>query len=140
NSWVTVNDSNSLDLTTGMTLEAWLKPTNTGGTNWQTAVVKEQTGGLAYGVYAKTDQGKPETEVFVGGAPRQLYGTAPLPAGTWTHLAATYDEATLRLYVNGSQVSSLAVSGTIGTSASPVRIGGNSIWSERFSGTIDEVR
>ena len=42
--------------------------------------------------------------------------------------------------MNGSQASTLAVSGVIDTSASPLRIGGNTIWSEWFSGLIDEVR
>jgi hypothetical protein len=45
-----------------------------------------------------------------------------------------------RLYVNGSQVASVSRSGKIGTSSRPVRIGGNAILGEWFSGTIDEVR
>jgi hypothetical protein len=55
-------------------------------------------------------------------------------------LAATYDGATLRLYVNGTLASSLARSGSINTSNSPLRLGGNSIWGEWFNGLIDEVR
>ena len=38
------------------------------------------------------------------------------------------------------QVSSLAVTGAITTSTGALRIGGNSIWGEYFSGLIDEVR
>jgi fibronectin type 3 domain-containing protein len=140
NAWVTANDSNSLDLTTGMTIEAWLKPSISGGINWQTAVVKEQPGNLVYGMYANTSQGRPEAEVYVGGQTRAVNGTTTLQAGVWTHLAATYDGTTLRLYVNGTQNAQLAVSGTIGTSTSPVRIGGNNVWGERFTGLIDEVR
>ncbi len=67
-------------------------------------------------------------------------GTAALPTGAWTHLAATYDGTTLRLYVNGAQVAQLAVAGSIPTSNSPLRIGGNAIWGEWFNGLIDEVR
>ena len=37
---VTVPDSTSLDLTTGMTIEAWVKPTGGGG--WRTLLVKER--------------------------------------------------------------------------------------------------
>ena len=59
---------------------------------------------------------------------------------TWTHLAATYDGATLRLYRNGTQVATRAVSGAITTSDSPLRIGGNLVWGEYFDGLIDEVR
>ena len=46
----------------------------------------------------------------------------------------------LRLYVNGVQVSTRTIGGNILTSTSPLRIGGNSIWGEYFSGLIDEVR
>jgi hypothetical protein len=58
----------------------------------------------------------------------------------WTHLAATYDGTTLRLYVNGVQAGSRAVSGAIQVSNRPLRIGGNSVWGEWFAGRIDEVR
>ena len=47
-SWVTVNDSDSLDLSSGMTLEAWVYPTLAPGT-WTTITLKEAPpGGLAY--------------------------------------------------------------------------------------------
>jgi hypothetical protein len=59
----------------------------------------------------------------------------------WTHLAATYDGATLRLYVNGVQSASRALTGAIRTSTGALRIGGNNIWTgEWFAGLIDEVR
>jgi fibronectin type 3 domain-containing protein len=137
--WVTVNDSNTLDLTTGMTVEGWVKP-SVGGASWQTAIVKEQPGNLVYGIYANTNLGRPEAEVYAGGQTRAVNGTSALPTGTWSHLAATYDGTTLRLYVNGAQVSQLTTSGSILTSTSPLRIGGNSVWGERFTGLIDEVR
>ena len=38
------------------------------------------------------------------------------------------------------QVSSNAVTGAITTSTSPLRIGGNAVWPEFFSGLIDDVR
>ncbi len=66
--------------------------------------------------------------------------TAQLPLNAWTHLAATHDGTTLRLYVNGVQVGSRPVAGALLTSTGALRIGGNSIWGEFFQGRIDEVR
>jgi hypothetical protein len=138
NSWVTVADSATLDLTTGMTIEGWVRPSTT--QNWRTAFVKEQPGNLVYGVYANNGNNRPAAEVYVGGAARTVQGPTALPALTWSHLAASYDGTTLRLFVNGTQAAQLAVSGSILTSNSPVRIGGNGVWGEYFSGLIDEVR
>ena len=74
------------------------------------------------------------------GRPLDARGTAAVPLNTWTHLAATYDGTTLRLFVNGTQVGSRAVSGALLTSSGVLRIGGNSLWGEYFAGRIDEVR
>ena len=60
--------------------------------------------------------------------------------GIWTHLASTYDGSNLRLYVNGTQVSSIPLSGPVTVSGGALRIGGNTVWGEWFSGRIDEVR
>ena len=46
----------------------------------------------------------------------------------------------MRLYVNGTLVSTTAAAGSLASSSSPLRIGGNSVWGEYFSGLIDEVR
>ena len=55
NDWVTVADTAALDLTSGMTMEAWVYPTALGG--WRTVAMKEASGGLAYALYA--DDGVP---------------------------------------------------------------------------------
>ena len=44
NDWVTISDSASLDLTTGMTLEAWVKPAAPSSI-WRTVVLKERGAG-----------------------------------------------------------------------------------------------
>ena len=137
-SMVTVPDSDSLDLTTGMTLEAWVRP-NAGG-SFRTVVVKERPGDLVYGLYSSSDTNRPQSQVTVAGQARLLDGGSTLPAATWTHVAASYDGTTQRLYVNGAQVSSSTIAGSIEISGSPLRIGGNSIWAEWFTGLIDEVR
>ncbi len=56
-----------------------------------------------------------------------------LAVGTWVHLAATYDGSNLILYVNGSQVATKAISGTLST-ANSIDIGAGA------EALIDDVR
>ncbi|HEX5782201.1 MAG TPA: PQQ-dependent sugar dehydrogenase, partial [Solirubrobacteraceae bacterium] len=138
-SWVTVPDSPSLDLTTGMTLEAWVNPVQLTGT-WRTLIFKQTTNGMAYALYAADGANRPRGQVQIGGE-QNAVGTAALPLNAWTHLATTYDGSTQRLFVNGVQVASRAQTGSAAVSTGVLRIGGNSIWAaERYRGLIDEVR
>jgi len=134
---VTINDSGSLHLTTGMTLEAWVNAT-TVSSAWRDVIYKGRDN---YFLEGTSDNNKlPGGGATLGGAGALTYGTGALGVGTWTHLALTYDGATVRLYVNGTQVSSVAKTGTILTSTNPLQIGGDSIYGQYFAGTIDEVR
>jgi glucose/arabinose dehydrogenase len=134
---VRIPDHAELDLTTGMTLEAWVRPSALSG--WRTVVFKEQATHMTYALYAATSTGPPTGQAYVGGQ-RDARGTAPIPAGAWTHLATSYDNSTLRLYVNGTQVRTLAAGGPMTVSTGPLKLGGNAIWREWFAGLMDDVR
>ena len=132
---VVVNDSASLHLSTAMTLEAWVNP-STISSSWRDVIYK---GNDIYYLEGSSTNGATPA---MGGtfSPNPLYGTAPLATNNWNHLAATYDGATMRLYVNGVQVASRAQTGNILSSANPLEIGGDSIYGQYFAGMIDEVR
>jgi hypothetical protein len=137
NDLLTVGDTAVLRLTTNLTLEAWVRPTSV--FSWRTVLIKERTGGLAYALYGSDDSSRPAGYVRLG-TDVGIAGPTSIATNTWTHLALTYDGVTLRLYVNGAQVRSQALTGSIATSTSPLRIGGNNVWGEFFAGLIDEVR
>ena len=67
NDWVTVADAATLDVTSGMTLEAWVFPTALGNA-WRTVALKEQPGNLVYGLYANRDTTRPRGEERSRGA------------------------------------------------------------------------
>jgi len=137
NDRVDIPDSPSLGLAAGMTLEAWVRPTTT--TGWRSVLVKERPGGWVYSLYSSDAGNRPSSYLRLK-SDVGLVGPAALPVGTWSHVATTYDGTTHRLYLNGTQVASVNRSGKIGTSPKPLRIGGNSVFGEWFSGAIDEVR
>jgi Bacterial Ig domain len=65
NDRINVNDAASLDLTSGMTLEAWVYPTTLSG--WRIVVLKEMAGGLVYALYAHDNAPWPAAHMRVGG-------------------------------------------------------------------------
>jgi Concanavalin A-like lectin/glucanases superfamily len=92
---------------------------------------------FAYALYA-SDTSRSRAEVFSGD-----FFTAfgpKLETNSWTHLATAYSGGSVRLYVNGTLAATTPVPGPLPNSSGPLRIGGNSMWGEYFSGLIDEVR
>jgi beta-lactam-binding protein with PASTA domain len=147
--WVTVVDgvaSSPLDLTTGMTLEAWVNPSVMSG--WETVLLKERgTGLLSYALYAHDGaplaggRAVPAGYIRAQGVDQPVRGTTALPLNTWTHIATTYDGTTQRFFVNGVQVGSSPMSTAIAVGNQQLRIGGNNAFTgEFFQGLIDEVR
>jgi hypothetical protein len=142
NAWVTINNSASLQLSNGMTLEAWVEPT--AASAWRPALLKEIPGDLSYALYASASPAgsafPPAAQINLGSGDLTAQGTAGLPLNTWSFMAATYDGSTLTTYINGNVVSTLAVSGAITETNGVLRIGGDASWNEHFQGLIDDVR
>jgi hypothetical protein len=134
---VSVADAATLDLTNGITLEAWVQPTAVSG--WQTAILKEGTSGLAYALYANENPVGPAGYVSISGD-KSVTGAGTLPLNAWSHIAMTYDGANMRLYLNGVQAGVRAQTGSTAVTTGMLRIGGNAVWGEYFAGLIDEVR
>ena len=120
-----------------MTIEAWVK---THSANWSTVLLKERPGSLAYALYSSEGTGKPMAEITAGGGMREARGTSSLLGGVWTHLAATYDGATLRRLREWEADRRAPRDRHAVQSGSALKIGGNAIWGEYLYGLIDEVR
>ncbi len=126
---MTVPDAPVLDLTTGMTLEAWVFPT-VAPTNWRAVVGKDTD---RYYLMASGSSSTPTVgSTWVSGN-HNLFAAGALPINAWTHLAATYDGATVRLYANGVQVASRLETTALTTSTGALTLGHN-VYGERFTG------
>jgi hypothetical protein len=134
NDYASVPDSASLDLTNNLTLQAWVRPTASSA--WRTILLKETPNDLAYALYSASGVNRPSAWI----ASASSSGPAALPLNTWSHVAASYDGARLKLYVNGVLVADDPRTGSAPVSGNPLKLGGNAVWGEYFAGQIDDVR
>lgn len=135
---VVVNDSASLDLSTAMTLEAWVYPTAS-QSGWRTILHKETDAWYLHSCNPAAAMHPAGGAIFDGGE-KYIGGVSALPLNTWTHLATTYDGTTLRLYVNGNLSATRLLVGVIEVNSTPLRIGGNTHPDQFFQGRVDEIR
>ena len=138
NSIVNIPDSATLDLTNGMTLEAWVQWTGTSN-GWKAVIAKDASNDIDYALYAVDGPGAPPAVHVVVDADTPAPGTSTLPPSTWMYLAGTYDGSTLRLYENGNLVTSRAVSGDIAVTPYGLHLGGD-VAGEYFQGLLSQVR
>ncbi len=131
--FVNISDDSSLDFgpTSPMTIDLWAYRTGSasamhligkrgGSINYQLVLDKKYNQGLVFNSNN-------------GGA----YSTVDLPLNTWTHIAATFDGTTFRLYVNGAEVAT--GTGALGAMNDALLQIGSSGNYEVFGGLLDEV-
>ena len=135
NDYVKVPDSNSLDGFSAMTIEAWVKPDVTSGSN--TILAKVKSGQESYRLTICNDKfyGIIENGVHSGGGSFSISATTD-----WQHLALLYDGSTITLYVNGIRDSTtFSYTYGVGTTATDLWIGKWYSNTDFFNGIIDEV-
>jgi len=149
NDYVNMPDSNSLDITGKITLEAWIYPYTV--TTMQVIVQKYNYSGPPYnGAYYLGVGGYGYNNKILFGLSHNGYNfyyilsNTNIAANTWTHVAATSNGTHMIIYINGikDKVATYPP-GVIYASAAPLRIGcflPELGVSRFFNGLIDEVR
>jgi murein DD-endopeptidase MepM/ murein hydrolase activator NlpD len=143
---VYVPNSPSLRIGDSITIEFWIYPNNQPNsvpvTQGDSNSYDPSWGILYYGTVFGDHE--PQSVVFdlIGSSHGQIQtGAYSVPFGRWTHVAATSDGVTMRLYVNGVEVSSGSSTEGI-ASLYPLHIGStqrNGIPEQYFNGMIDEL-
>ncbi|MDX8394081.1 MAG: LamG-like jellyroll fold domain-containing protein, partial [Mariprofundales bacterium] len=124
--------------TSPFSIEAWVRPdiVNARGT-----ILSKFNGGVA-GEYSLSITSLGKVEFHREAFPWALKSTASLTAGTFSHIAATYDGINIRIYINGV-LDSTKNGGSIIARTTPVLIGAdytNNAISNFFNGQLDDVR
>ena len=158
--YIDIADSPSLDITSQITLEAWIWPNNFNKPSGQGdgniyIISKDNAGQRSYGLGVSDPAnggtvscGAPGPHalmiVFASGGTYIACAEKPLTLGVWHHLAGTYDKNTgnVDIYVDGVLDGTTSGSGTINVGTADVQIGAREYTGYRafFNGVIDEAR
>jgi uncharacterized repeat protein (TIGR01451 family) len=140
-----VSDQAQLDVTTALTISAWIQPMAQAD---QELVSRAGAGidGYTFGLSSATSP-NPGTvflkvnEATFGDAFR-LNSLTQYPVGgySWMHVAATYDGTTMRMYINGVEENSMVGPLSIGAGAVDFGIGAHHDGTNRFSGMLDDLK
>ena len=138
--YVSASDSASLDITSEITIEAWIKPTRGYLGNYVQEIIVDKYYSDAYRFNICGHSGqKPGLRLFIHGTVFEFLNV--IDWYQWQHVAATFDDATdtAVLYHNGDS-HEVTNSASLSTSNSPLIIGRNTAGTQHFKGDIDEVR
>jgi hypothetical protein len=129
-----VTDSNSLDLSSAITIETWIYPTKSTGV--QNVISKSNSTNNNGYIFPRTDNAWAAVIFYLHiGGWTTLSATWP-GLNIWTHTAATYDGSNMIVYINGLQANSKAQSGTIATNVNNLTLGDQPSYNEFYGGRL----
>jgi hypothetical protein len=150
---ISVADHAALDLTTAVTLEAWIKPTAFSSGIWQNTIISKENfvsgQAVAGSGYILRCGGNGQLEFSYGSGPTLPWNSFrsvenALTLNEWQHVAVSFAQnGGVHLYRNGVELSRV-VTGNFSNAILPnnqaLTIGGHFEYTRNFMGSIDEVR
>ncbi len=136
NDYVDCGNDASLNPTTAITIEAWVKTAES-----KTARIAEKGDWDGHGIYQDKWNGWKGAIHIDGGNGYSIKWNKGVPTfNQWYHIALTYDGSALRLYVDGVEKNNISpVNGNLRINSRDFTIGSNGGAQKFFKGTIDEV-
>ena len=122
----------------GVTVSLWCKPSEKDESDrWMLNTVSGGADGYRLGLAG----GRADWQVPRENWSHSLLSPEPLPVGAWSHVAATFDNKVMRLYVDGKEVGALERRGFINP-GNAITVGAYSpdMDRARFRGDLDDVR
>jgi hypothetical protein len=144
--WVSLGSGFALSGVSTYTLEGWMSTTALGGNHYQALGGQLDRSGGGTPTDGVAVEVSPTNASMCAGCATffRVEGTvsrvaqATYPATTWTHVVATYDGTTLRLYANGSLASSIT-GGSINAQTVEMRLADDGEGIALLEGALDEV-
>ena len=132
--YLKIIDSNEFEGMNELTIAAWINPSS--GLSDQRIVFKSNTYML------RLNSGKISFRIYNAGSSADVNTVATIPLNTWSHIVATFDGNSMKVYINGVQDSTTnTISGPVRNivSSGGIAIGNNHAGGSAFNGLIDEV-
>ncbi len=142
NDYVDCGDNSSLNFTDTLTIEVWIKADSWKSNVWEGSIISKEGSKSGY-MLRCGDDGKVNFNLGINGGWHEITTDAAdaLSLNTWYHIAAVYDGATQKIYINGELVKEASVTGSIDANTKHLLIGTSpSYYNRCFSGQTDEVR
>lgn len=139
--WVTIADSEALDLTNALTLSTWVKADSF--TSWDGLITKG-TNTIAYGLDL-TGDGRLIFSANYGLSGHGLnagdwYSNHRLTAGQWHHVTATYDGSNIQFYIDGQLDSTHQANIIFAATDEALILGADLSGGSHFDGVLDDTR
>jgi len=135
--FVNAGTNASLDITSSITLEAWINPTTLSQASSPELIAKSAS---AYFYRMRFVDGGYLRFNAYGTSDNLLSSLSTVSANAWTHIAMTYDGAYKKIYINGVLNNQEATTGTMASETGHTLYIGGFDGSENFNGSIDDVR
>jgi RHS repeat-associated protein len=135
---VRVPHAASLAQAGAVTLESWVNPSAFPGSGLPATLIRKDdqyqllinsVGAVKFRIWKNP-----------GGQQELASPNGVVPVGQWHHVAATWDGATFKIYVDGVERASAALTGTPETSTDALYLGASYGSADWFNGRLDEVR
>jgi PKD repeat protein len=134
--------SSDFDLSSTVTISAWINPTVIA--DYPRIAGKTHTSDVnPWVIWGLTinNNGKVLLELASPSGKRgYARSSSTIPTNTWTHVAGTYDSASVKIYVNGQLEGTRSFSEQLAINGEPFSIARSSYGGNFFDGRIDEVR
>ncbi|HMN42865.1 MAG TPA: LamG domain-containing protein [Phycisphaerales bacterium] len=140
NDYVSINDATAFQVTDALTIAGWVKTTAAWNTGTTVATVLRKGDSNPNNWQLDVASGRVELllDASDGGG---FTGNTTLAVNTWYHVAATWDGASVRIYVNGvADNTPAARAAPIGTDTRDVYLGGRIGSTDVIQGVEDDVR